>query len=88
MFGFLGPNGAGKTTTIRALLDLILPTRGKATVLDLDSRRESIEIRRRTGYLPGELALYERLTGEELLRFLGNLRPGSTTSRQRSSRSG
>ena len=76
VFGYLGPNGAGKTTTIRTLLDFIRPTRGTATVLGLDSRRESVEIHRRTGYLPGEGALYERLTGGEYLRYLAELRGG------------
>ena len=74
VFGYLGPNGAGKTTTIRTLLDFIRPTSGTARVLGLDSRRDSIEIHRRTGYLPGERALYERLTGGEYLRYLGELR--------------
>ena len=76
VFGFLGPNGAGKTTTIRLLLDLIRPTSGDANVLGLDARRDSIAIRRRVGYLPGEYTLYPRLTGEETLRYLGNLRGG------------
>jgi ABC-2 type transport system ATP-binding protein len=75
-FGFLGPNGAGKSTTIRLILDLIRPTSGSVTVLGLDSRRQSVEIRRRLGYLPGELALYEQLTPLELLEFLGHLRGG------------
>jgi ABC-2 type transport system ATP-binding protein len=76
VFGFLGPNGAGKTTTIRVLLDLIRPTSGAATVLGLDARRDSVAIRRRVGYLPGEYALYPRLTGAETLRYYGNLRGG------------
>ena len=76
VFGYLGPNGAGKTTTIRTLLDFIRPTRGTATVLGLDSRRDNVEIHRRTGYLPGEGSLYGRLTGGEYLRFLGELRGG------------
>ena len=63
VFGFLGPNGAGKTTTIRLLLDLIRPTSGRLSVFGLDSRRESVAIRRRLGYLPGDLRLYERMTG-------------------------
>ena len=54
VFGFLGPNGAGKTTTIRTLLDFIRPTAGLATVLGLDPHRDSVEIHRRVGYLPGE----------------------------------
>jgi len=73
IFGFLGPNGAGKTTTIRLLLDLIRPTRGHAEVFGADPR-SSPELRRRIGYLPGDLRLYERLTGRELLGYFGHLR--------------
>jgi ABC-2 type transport system ATP-binding protein len=76
VFGFLGPNGAGKTTTLRTMLDLIRPTSGRITVLGRDSRRESVAIRRTTGYVPGDLALYDRLTGAELLSYLGSLRGG------------
>ena len=54
VFGILGPNGAGKTTTIRLLMDLIRPDCGSATILGLDSRRDSRAIKRRVGYLPGE----------------------------------
>ena len=81
VFGFLGPNGAGKTTTIRLLLDLIRPTRGRLSVFGLDSRRQSVAIRRRLGYLPGDLRLYERMTGRELLRFLAHLRGSDDLSR-------
>ena len=74
VFGFLGPNGAGKTTTIRMLLGLISPTRGSAEVLGLDLRRQGVAIRARVGYLPGDLALYERMRGHDLLEFLGRMR--------------
>ncbi len=76
IFGLLGPNGAGKTTTIRTLLDLIRPTSGSTSVLGLDSTSDSVEIRRRVGYLPGDLALWQKHTGRELLEYLGDLRGG------------
>jgi beta-exotoxin I transport system ATP-binding protein len=84
VFGFLGPNGAGKTTTIRILLDFIRATSGRALLFGLDSRRDSRAIRRRIGYLPGELTLYESLRGTELLTFLANLRgrPSIETGRR------
>lgn len=75
IFGFLGPNGAGKTTAIRVLLDLIRPTSGRAEVFGLETRQHSVEIRERTGYLPGEMSLYENMTGLELLTFFAALRP-------------
>jgi len=75
VFGFLGPNGAGKTTAIRVLLDLIRPTAGRATVMGFDCQRDSIEVRKRVGYLPGDLQLYEGMTGGDLLEFFGSLRP-------------
>jgi len=74
VFGYLGPNGAGKTTTIRTLLNFIRPTWGKATIFGFDVRRESIETRRRIGYLPGETELYKNLTGEEYLQYHRHLR--------------
>jgi len=74
IFGYLGSNGAGKTTTIRCLLDLIRPTAGRATVLGLDSRIDSVAVRRRTGYLPGDLRLYPHLTARQALDYLGRLR--------------
>ncbi|MDE3069651.1 MAG: ABC transporter ATP-binding protein [Acidobacteriota bacterium] len=77
VFGFIGPNGAGKTTTIRILLDLIRPTRGVVRVLGLDPRVDGVELRRRIGYLPGELALYEDLSPRRLLEHLAGLRGGA-----------
>jgi ABC-2 type transport system ATP-binding protein len=76
VFGFLGPNGAGKTTTIRLLLDLIRPSSGKAYVFDIESSADPVAIHRRIGYLPGEFALYDRLTGRQTLEYFGNLRGG------------
>ena len=76
LFGFLGPNGAGKTTTIRLLLDFIRPTRGRVEVLGLEPRSQSIELRRRVGYLPGELSIYDRLTAGQLFEYFGSLRGG------------
>jgi ABC-2 type transport system ATP-binding protein len=73
IFGFLGPNGAGKSTLIRVLLGFLHPTAGRATVLGLDAVRDSVAIRARAGYLPGGIALYDGLTGEELLDYLGAL---------------
>ena len=74
IFGFIGPNGAGKTTTIRLLLDLLHPTGGKAALLGLDAHRDSAEVRRALGYLPGEFGLDARMTGRQLLQYFGRLR--------------
>jgi ABC-2 type transport system ATP-binding protein len=73
VFGFLGPNGAGKSTMIRTLLGFLHPTGGAASVLGLDVVSDSVEIRRRTGYLPGGIALYDSLTGGEVLDYLADL---------------
>jgi len=74
IFGFLGPNGAGKTTTIRCLLDLIRPNGGAARVLGIDPQTDPVAVRARVGYLPGELAIADDLTGEQALRFFNSLR--------------
>jgi beta-exotoxin I transport system ATP-binding protein len=76
VFGFLGPNGAGKSTAMRLLVDLIKPTSGSARVLGLDTVTDSLEIRRRIGFLPGDLAMYPKLTGRAMLDYLGELRGG------------
>ena len=73
IFGFLGPNGAGKSTTIRLLLGYLHPTAGTGRVLGLDIVRDSVAIRSRIGYLPGGIALYDSLSGEELLDYLADL---------------
>jgi ABC-2 type transport system ATP-binding protein len=74
IFGFLGPNGAGKTTTIRILLDLIRPDAGVARVLGLDCQRQSMEVRRRAGYLPGELRMYDGMRGDAFLDLIDSFR--------------
>lgn len=76
IFGYLGPNGSGKTTTIRTLLDFIRPTKGVVSVLGLDSRADSAQIRKRIGYLPGDIALYEKMNGRQLLKYIDGLRGG------------
>ncbi len=74
VFGFLGPNGAGKTTTIRTLLGFMKPTDGRAEVLGLDIEKDSVAIRSMVGNLPGEFALEDRMTGDQLLKFFARLR--------------
>ncbi|MEN8234478.1 MAG: ABC transporter ATP-binding protein [Actinomycetota bacterium] len=76
IFGFLGPNGAGKTTMIRTILDEIRPTAGTASILGMDSHKQSVEIRRHIGYVPGDLAMYPNLTGRDTLTYFANLRGG------------
>lgn len=76
IFGFLGPNGAGKTTTIRTMLDLIKPTSGRIMVFGVESTRDPVAIHRRIGYIPGEFALYDRLTGRQTMEYFANLRGG------------
>jgi ABC-2 type transport system ATP-binding protein len=73
IFGFLGPNGAGKSTMIRTLLGFLQPTSGEASVLGMDIVRESVEIRRLSGYLPGGIAFYDSLTGEQVLDYLSDM---------------
>lgn len=74
VFGFLGPNGAGKSTTIRMILDLIRPTGGRLRVLGLDPRGDGVRVRARTGYMPGDLRLYPRMTARELIAWFARLR--------------
>ena len=76
VLGFLGPNGAGKTTTIRLLLGLLRPDSGAIAILGRDARTAGPQQRRHVGYLPGDLALWDRLTGAEILSHLAHLRGG------------
>ena len=73
VFGVIGPNGAGKTTTMRILVDIIRPTGGEVTVLGHDPRRGGPALRRRIGYLPGELAMDSRVTAGALLTHYASL---------------
>jgi ABC-2 type transport system ATP-binding protein len=73
VFGFLGPNGAGKTTTQRVLLDILRPTAGRATIFGRDCQTDGVAIRKRVGYLPGELSLYPGMKANDFLRMLASL---------------
>lgn len=73
VFGMIGPNGAGKTTTMRTLLDIIRPSSGQAFVLGVDSRQAGPELRRRIGFLPGELILEGRISGRRLLQHYADI---------------
>ncbi|MGL5513936.1 MAG: ATP-binding cassette domain-containing protein, partial [Sporomusa sp.] len=70
VFGFLGPNGAGKTTTIRHLMGFSNPQKGVATIEGMICNRQAHKILRNVGYLPGEVALPEALTGWEFIRMM------------------
>ena len=75
VYGFLGSNGAGKSTAIRLLLNFLQPTSGSATILGKDIVSDSVEVKRSVGYLAGDIALYERASGQSLLDYLTELQP-------------
>src|SRR6185312_13763677 len=78
VYGFLGANGAGKSTTIRTILNFLQPSGGTAFVCGLDVVKDSVKVKRHIGYLAGEVALYDRMTGKEFLRFMQELQPLKT----------
>jgi ABC-2 type transport system ATP-binding protein len=72
-YGFLGPNGAGKSTTIKMLTGLLRPTNGQIRILGMDLSQNSVAVKGRIGVVPEGLALFERLTGAQLLNFVGRM---------------
>jgi ABC-2 type transport system ATP-binding protein len=76
VFGYLGPNGAGKTTTIKLLMAMVQPTRGSARIFGLDCQRDAVAVKRKVGYLPGELPQFGGLRGSEVITYLARLRGG------------
>jgi ABC-type multidrug transport system ATPase subunit len=72
-YGFLGPNGAGKSTTIKCLTGLLRPSAGSMRILGLDPLADPVGVKRRTGVVPEDLALFERLSGEEMLAFVAQV---------------
>ena len=80
--GFLGPNGSGKTTTIRVLLGLLRADAGEAVLLGGDPWHDGVALHRRLAYVPGEVSLWPKLTGGEVIDFLGRLRGDVDTNRR------
>jgi ABC-2 type transport system ATP-binding protein len=74
VFGYLGPNGAGKTTTIRHLLGFITPDMGSCSINGLDCRKDAAYIQTQLGYIPGEIAFFDNMTGAEFLNFMNSMR--------------
>jgi ABC-2 type transport system ATP-binding protein len=72
-YGFLGPNGAGKSTTIKCLTGLLKPSGGSMRILGIDPLADPLSVKRRTGVVPEDLALFDRLTGEETLMFVAQI---------------
>lgn len=77
VFGFLGPNGAGKTTTIRLMMDFIRPTAGEIKIFGLDANQDSVELKKKIGYLSPEDRLYKGWTGQEHVDFIRSIRGNS-----------
>lgn len=73
MFGFLGPNGAGKTTTIKMLSGVLKPTQGNIFINDIDIQEKPVEAKKIIAYIPDDPFLYEKLSGLEFLKFVGDL---------------
>ena len=74
VFGFLGPNGAGKTTTIRHLLGFIFAKEGNCSILGMDCGKQAATIQKELGYIPGEINLWEEMSGMQFLKFMAKFR--------------
>jgi len=86
LYGFLGPNGAGKSTTIKCLTGLLRPTSGTMRILGTDPLADPVSVKRRIGVVPEDLALFDRLTGEETLSFIAQVHAMDvTTAKSRAS---
>ena len=80
VFGYLGPNGAGKTTTIRNLMGFTNSDKGSCTINDMDCRKDAAKLQNIVGFLPGEMALFNNMTGTQFLKFMGDMRKTKNTS--------
>jgi ABC-2 type transport system ATP-binding protein len=83
VFGFLGPNGAGKTTAIRCVMGMIRPTSGSAHVFGIDCMRDAVEVKRKVGYLPGDVPQFAGMRGSEVVAYFGGMRGGADPKRVR-----
>jgi ABC-2 type transport system ATP-binding protein len=83
VYGYLGPNGAGKSTTIRLLMNFIQPSHGTAKIGGLDIVKDSVALKKHVGYLAGDVALYQKTTGRELLDYLFKLQGATDTDYRR-----
>jgi beta-exotoxin I transport system ATP-binding protein len=84
IFGYLGPNGSGKTTTIRCVMGMIRPTSGSAHVFGIDCLRDAVEVKKRVGYLPGDIPQFGGMRGKEVVSYFGGMRGGVDAKRVRS----
>jgi len=81
VFGLLGPNGAGKTTLLRLLMGYLQPTCGSASIDGLDCYHDSVRVHERVSYLPGDAHVFEGMSGQDVLAFFAEIRPGSDLRR-------
>ena len=84
IFGYLGPNGAGKTTTIRQLMGFTNAEKGTCSIMGLDCRTQAEKIQQLVGYLPGEIAFFDNMTGSEFLQFMNKMRGTKSLDRMKS----